>query len=489
MRKILVTLALAAVPALVFSACNGSAGGPGVSSIPNAPASTHGGKVRHDDNGPQDLHAGGATFPAYGYNLGNQPVGTYTGPQAPPGTGSLFAAYGGTGTIYYCLTGSGFGRSEFESNNGTATVACAGLGDPATGFGGRQDPLDFVGSDVAMASTECCASGTTYANGRLSGSVQWGQPFELPSIGGPIVYGYRPGDFPSIKIKLSTWTYCAIANGTVGDWNDPAITQDNGGSVTGGVSEPITFFYRSDKSGTTYLYTYHLTQACNQSFGSPYNSPPYGSPSRTAAWNFSYGQLWTGLGAPNGHQASGSTFTGASGNPGVLASVQSTPFATGYLEGAWAKSANPKVSQALLQDDAQTAFVDPTNKAAVTLALKKVTKTNIAWGMGSDGNSLGSSTPWCQLYIDPSKWNYPHQAAGAYPIVGVSYLMFYGNNNGIHVSDKTKLINYITSTAAGTLLKKLEYIPLPGSIHTAILASLNGTSGGNRGGIGHPCLQ
>ena len=153
------------------------------------------------------------------------------------------AAYGGTGTIYYCLTGSGFGRSEFESNNGTATVACAGLGDPATGFGGRQDPLDFVGSDVAMASTECCASGTTYANGRLSGSVQWGQPFELPSIGGPIVYGYRPGDFPSVKIKLSTWTYCAIANGTIGDWNDPAITQDNGGSVTGGVSEPITFYY------------------------------------------------------------------------------------------------------------------------------------------------------------------------------------------------------------------------------------------------------
>ena len=173
----------------------------------------------------------------------------------------------------------------------------------------------------------------------------------------------------------------------------------------------------------------------------------------------------------------------------MLASVQSTPFATGYLEGAWAKSANPKVSQALLQDDAQTTFVDPTNKTAVTLALKKVTKTNIAWGMGSDGNSLGSSTPWCQLYIDPSKWNYPHQSAGAYPIVGVSYLLFYGNNNGIHVSDKTKLINFITSTAAGSLLKKLEYIPLAGSIHTAILASLNGTKGGNKGGIGHPCLQ
>jgi phosphate transport system substrate-binding protein len=487
MRKTLATLALAAVPALILSACNGSAGGSGASAIPNAAYATNGGKVHHNDSGPQDLHAGGATFPGYAYNLGNQPVGPASGPQAPPGTGSLFAAYGGTGTIYYCLTGSGFGRSEFESNNGTATVACAGLGDTATGFGARTDPLDFVGSDVAMASTECCASGTTYANGRLTGSVQWGQPFEFPSIGGPIVYGYRAGDFGSVShIKLSTWTYCAIANGVIGDWNDGAITADNGGSVTGGVSEPITFYYRSDKSGTTYLYTYHLTQACNQSFSAPYNSAPYGSPSRSAAWTHSFGQSWTALGAPNGLQNSGGTFVGENGNPGVLASIQSTPFATGYVEGAWAKSANPKVAQALLQDDAQTTFVDPTNKTAVTLALKKVTKKNISFGMGSDGISLGSSAPWCQLYIDPSNWNYPHQAAGAYPIVGVTYLLFYGNNNGVHVSDKTKLVNFITSSAAGTVLKKIEYIPLASSVHTAILSALNGTTGRH----GHPaCLQ
>ena len=32
------------------------------------------------------------------------------------------------------------------------------LGETPTGFGARRDPLDFVGSDVAMPSTECCAS-------------------------------------------------------------------------------------------------------------------------------------------------------------------------------------------------------------------------------------------------------------------------------------------------------------------------------------------
>ncbi len=470
MKNILATLALAAAPALILSACNGNAAGTGVSAIPNAPAA-HGSRIHHEDTGA-DLEAGGATFPAYAYNLGNQPTGQGTGPRTPPGTGSLFASYGGNGTIYYCLTGSGFGRSEFEANNGTATVACQPLGATPAGFGARQDPLDFVGSDVAMASTECCASGTTYYNGRVATSPSYGQPFEFPTIGGPIVFGYRPHDFTTSNIQFSTWTYCAIVNGTIGDWNDPAITADNGGSVTGGISQPITFYYRSDKSGTSYLFQNHLNTACDQSFGAPYNAAPYGSPSRTATWPGTVSQSWTG---PTGTQPSGSTFVGASGNPGVLAAVQSTPFGTGYLEGAWAASGNPKVGQALLQDTGDTTFVSPTNKTAVGDALKKVIKKNITFGGGSDGNPLQSSTPWCQLYLNPNLWALP--PTGAYPIVGVSYALFYGNNQGVHLADKKTLINYLTSAAANTIVKKLEYAPLSGSIHTAILTALNGTTG------------
>ena len=124
MKNALATLALAAVPALILSACNGNAGGSGVApTVPNAPAaSSHHRHMRGADNGPQDLHAGGSTFAAYAYNLGNQPTGTYNSPQAPPGQGSLFYAAPTQGTIYYCLTGSGFGRAAFESNNGTTTT-------------------------------------------------------------------------------------------------------------------------------------------------------------------------------------------------------------------------------------------------------------------------------------------------------------------------------------------------------------------------------
>ena len=489
MRNTLATLASAAILVLVLSACNGNAaGGPGVAALPNSPATaSHHTRMHRKDNGPQDLHAGGATFPAYGYNLGNQPVGTYNQPQSPPGQGSILYAAPTKGTVYYCLTGSGFGRKEFEDNNGTATVACAPLGDSPSGFGGRQDPLDFVGSDVAMPSTEfpTYAANRTCTPSSPPSCVNWGQPFEFPTFGGPIVYGFRPKDFVVKKLKFSAWTYCAIANGTISDWNDGAITADNGKSVTGGTSETITFFFRSDSSGTTDIFTNHLATACNVAFGKPYNAPPYGSASRSAAWTFGVSSTWPGPGSsgdPN------SNFIGESGNPGVLAGIQSTPYSTGYLEGAWAASANPKVGQALLQNGMKkkkAIFEDPTNKKEVAKAFAGLNASDIDYGGGSDGSPLGSSTPWCQLYIPLS--NIVSPPTGAYPIVGFSYWLFYGNNNGVHVSDKEALINFVVSSTANNLISKLEYTPMPNSIHTAVTNALNGVGGGS--GSGQPCLQ
>ena len=196
MKKTLVALTLTAVPAVVLSACNGN----GAVALPALPRFRTRPRFRSTaacvttTTARRISHAGGATFPAYAYNRANQPVGYYNQAQTPPGAGSLFYAAPTHGTIYYCLTGSGAGRKAFDGSGDAVappTGPCAPLGATATGFGGRQDPLDFVGSDVAMASTEY----TTYKSVRESGSVQWGEPFEFPTIGGPIVYAYRPKDF------------------------------------------------------------------------------------------------------------------------------------------------------------------------------------------------------------------------------------------------------------------------------------------------------
>ncbi len=479
MKNPLATLALAAVPALLIAGCNGSgvAGGSGVAALPNTPAASQH-RMRHLDGGSQDLHAGGSDTAGYAYNLGVQPVGYYYNTQPGPGAGSLFFAAPTTGTIYYCITGSTDGRKAFEGEGDSGfppTGPCAPLGQAVTGFGGREDPLDFVSSAVALASTECCASGTPYYNGRLSGSITWGQPFEFPQIGANIVFGYRPNDFSVSNIKLSTWTYCAIANATVTDWNDPAITADNGGtSVTGGSSQTITFFFRSEGGATTYNLQNHLNTACNVSWKAPYNQYPYQGSGRSAAWTFGVSSTWSGPGSSGDPNPN---FVGEIGDPGIIAAIQSTAYSTGYVTGGYVKSASPKVSQAWLQNgfaNKHAIFINPANRTTLVKAFSKITASSIQYGMGNDGNPLGSSTPWCQLFIPTSDYVTP--PAKSYPIVGVNYLMFYGQNNGVHLSDKQKLISFLESNKANKIIDKLEYIPLSKSIRTAVLSAFNGNS-------------
>ncbi|HEY2554397.1 MAG TPA: substrate-binding domain-containing protein [Candidatus Cybelea sp.] len=489
MRKILFALTVAALPALALSACSGSNSAPasGMSALPNV--AQHG-RVHRNDTGPGDLHAGGSSFADYAYNLGNQPTGLYTGFQAIPPPGSVnYGAeqtFGNNDQVYYCSTGSGTGRKEFTGAVTVGASACAALGLSPVGFGGRGDPIDFVGSDAALASTECCGSGTPYNTNYES---TYGQPFEIPVFGGPVAYGYINTSGQGLTglgsgtLKLSTWTSCAITNGTIGYWDDPAITADNGGTAVAG-HQPISFFYRSDGSGTTYAFELHLANSasgCNQTFRRPYNKAPYASGSRSAAWTFppvSTSGNWTG---PTGVQPSGSVFEGESGNPGVLEGIQGTlgtgfPYATGYVEGAWvAGASSPSVSQAALLTTGNT-FVKATDAAAVALALKKA--NTITYGEGDDGASLGSSTPWCQLFVNPALYAAsPYKPAlGAYPIVSLTYLDFYGKHNGSHYPDLKKYITYFTGSAINTVLGPLEYSPLITKLKRADLAALKGSA-------------
>ncbi len=493
MRKILFALAMLAVPALAFTACNGNGSGtPGMSALPAA--AQHGGRVHHLDNGVQDMHGGGATFPAYGYNLGNQPVGLYSGTQATPGPGSILGnattSNGDGAQFLYCLTGSGYGRKEFEGVQTVGASACAPLTASPSGFGGRGDPIDWVGSDVALPSTECCASTSKY---ETTYGSSYGEPFEIPTYGGPIVIPYINSGgngltgLGSNQMKLSTWTYCAIAEGTVGNWDDPAITADNGGTAVVSGSQPITFYYRSDGSGTTYLFENKLNTTCvSSSWKGKYAKSPYQSGSRSANWTYGLptisGLNWTG---PTGLQSSGSTFLGASGNPGILECIQGLtcpsgtayPYGTGYAEGAWAAAAtSPTVQQAALLSG--STFVSPTNQLAVANALAKANGSSIEFGMGSDGTSLGSSTPNCQLYIPPSA--FVKAPSGDYPIVGLSYWLFYGKNqersgSTNHYADEKGLIQYLDSNAANSLLPGIEYTPLPASTQKKIQKALKGS--------------
>ncbi|MBV8499040.1 MAG: substrate-binding domain-containing protein, partial [Candidatus Eremiobacteraeota bacterium] len=250
------------------------------------------------------------------------------------------------------------------------------------------------------------------------------------------------------------------------------------------VSQTITFFFRADGGGTTYAFENHLNTACNVAFKPPYSKPPYGGNGRSAAWTFGVGTTWAGPGSsgdPN------KNFIGEQGDPGIVNAVQTTAFATGYVTGAYVKAATgPGLAQALLQNGASKSgnpvFTDPTNKKQVVDALKKVTARAITYGEGSDGNPLGTSAPWCVLYIDPK--NFVNPAKGTYPIVTISYLLFYGQNNGVHTADKKTLVKWIEGKSANNITNKLEYTPLSAGVETAVLNALNGN-----GGSQPACLQ
>jgi ABC-type phosphate transport system substrate-binding protein len=481
MKKVLALVATACVPAFALSACNGSSNGAtGVSALPNSQGAAF--HARPHDVSVNDLDAGGATFPAQAYNGASQPVGVATGTRAASAAGSLFASVklASSSHIYYCLTGSGTGVGIFtsgskgQSDGSTATTkgACAPLGATPTGFGARNDPPDFAGSDVALASTDYTAYKTTR---EPSVGTSWGEPFEAPVIGGPIVYAYRPiSGFPTVskRIHMSKWTYCAIANGTISNWNDAAITKDNGKSVTGKVSRPITFVFRSDGSGTSFNFTFHLNAVCQGPWNAPYNAAPYESAGHSADWTFGpANKNWPGPGS-TGHP--NPNFIGESGNPGVLAEVQSAQYSVGYVEGAYAASASPAVAQSILQSSASGGtpiWSDPTSKTDTNASLSILNANSITFGQGSDGLPLGTSAPKCALYINPAIFTNPVANGAptyAYPINAVSYLLFYGKNNSVHLTQKLQLIKYMTGSAARTIEKNEEYTPLPTGITSAV---------------------
>ncbi len=82
-------------------------------------------------------------------------------------------------------------------------------------------------------------------------------------------------NLPNGTLKLSRATYCAIADGVITRWEDPAITRDNNNIPVR--TGPLTFVRRSDASGETLYLSNHLQTVCTGRFNfpAPYKAAPY----------------------------------------------------------------------------------------------------------------------------------------------------------------------------------------------------------------------
>lgn len=208
--------------------------------------------------------------------------------------------------------------------------------------------VDFGASDAAMTDEQMA---------QVKGGA-----LVLPMTAGEIVLAFN---LPGVKeLRLPRAVYPAIFSGEVARWNDPAIVAANPGVTLPDM--PITVVRRSDSSGTTFVFTQHLS-AIDPAFKAKVGT------GTTVQW------------------PDKSTFIGAPRNDGVTATVMQTPGAIGYIEYGYAKltktpfailenksgafvTAGDEAGQAALAsaefngDDLRVWVTDPANPAAYPIA-------------------------------------------------------------------------------------------------------------------------
>jgi len=197
---------------------------------------------------------------------------------------------------------------------------------------------------------------------------------QFPMVMGGIVpvinlEGIKPGD-----LVIDGPTLAKIYLGEIKKWDDPAIAKLNPGAKL--PSTAIALVHRSDGSGTTYNFTYYLSDV----------SPDWKSKVGTN----------TAVQWPAG--------IGAKGNEGVAAFVKQTPGAIGYVEYAYAKQ-NKLTYTKMVNKAGKT--VAPTSDAFQAAAANANWKSQPGYGVilanqPGDASWPMTAATWILLYKTPS---------------------------------------------------------------------------------------
>ncbi|MBD0344774.1 MAG: phosphate ABC transporter substrate-binding protein PstS, partial [Coleofasciculus sp. Co-bin14] len=207
----------------------------------------------------------------------------------------------------------------FQDLNGKYPKVLVNYQSVGSGAGVEQftkGTVDFGASDTAMKDEEIQKIGDKGV-------------MLLPMTAGSIVLAYNLPDVP--ELKLPRQVYTDILLGKITKWNDPAIAKANPGAKL--PDQKITVVYRSDGSGTTGVFTKHLSAI----------SPE---------WKSKVGE---------GKTVQWATGVGAKGNEGVTAQIQQAPGSIGYVEYGYAKNNNLKFAS--LENKAGE-FIVPTDQSA-----------------------------------------------------------------------------------------------------------------------------
>ncbi|MBE9038578.1 phosphate ABC transporter substrate-binding protein PstS [aff. Roholtiella sp. LEGE 12411] len=260
--------------------------------------------------------------------------------------------------------------------------------------------VDFGASDVAMKDEE------------IQKVPQDKGVILLPVTAGSIVLAYNLPDVAELNLPRAV--YADILLGKIKTWNDPKIAAANPSAKL--PNQPITVVYRSDGSGTTGVFTKHLSAI----------SPE---------WKSKVGE---------GKTVSWPVGVGAKGNEGITAQIQQTQGSIGYVEYGYAKQNNLKF--AALENKGGKLVVPTEESASKTL------------------ESVTLPANLRAFIADP-------EGADSYPIVTYTWLLVYKKYpNAAKAKAMEAAIEYAL-TDGQKQAAALGYIPLPQNVITKVAAA------------------
>ena len=279
---------------------------------------------------------------------------------------------------------------QFSLLNGDA-VAYGGIGSGGGVRNLRDKIVDFAGSDAFLTDKEM---------------ADMPEVLHVPTCMGAVVLAYNLEGVG--ELNLSGEVIADIFAGNIKMWNDERLAALNPNAQL--PAEAIIPVFRSDGSGTTFVFTDYLTKA------SPMWKEKYGAGKSV---NFPSGQA-------------------AKGNPGVAGVIKQTKNTIGYVGSEYAFA--QKIPYARIQNQ-RGEFVLPSS-ATISAAASGVIPADTRCSITNS------------------------DATGAYPISTFTWMVIYKEQN---YSDRTKeqaiatldLLKYILSDEAQNITSEVHYAPLP----------------------------
>lgn len=279
---------------------------------------------------------------------------------------------------------------EFAQKNGDA-VAYGGIGSGGGVRNLRDKIVDFAASDAFLTDKEMSEMNAV---------------IHVPTCMGAVVLAYNLDGVE--ELNLSGNVIAEIFAGNIKMWNDERLVALNPGVNL--PAESIIPVFRSDGSGTTFVFTDYLTKV------SPMWKEKYGAGKSV---NFPSGQA-------------------AKGNPGVAGVIKQTKNSIGYVGSEYAFA--QKIPYARIENQ-RGELVEPTAESISAAASGEIPADTRCSITNSD-------------------------AEGAYPISTFTWMIIYKEQN---YSDRTKeqavatldLLKYILSDEAQNITSVVHYAPLP----------------------------